>query len=269
MLDAEWERLGRPDPFHVIEGGAGPGTLARAILAADPRCREAMRYVAVEVSATQRAMHPAGIDSVDTLPAGPVIGVVIANELLDNLAFSPVVRHDGQAHAALVDLQDDRLVVTAGPPINVGADVVVSQRAAGEWVSAAHTLLTEGRLVVIDYARQDSADVEIRTYRGHDRGREPLVALGTQDITVDVDLPQLFRSVGPPNRQIDQASWLREHGIDALVEAGRRVWEERAHLGDLEALKARSRINEAAALTDPSGLGSFTVLEWPGSSPNR
>ena len=26
MLDAEWERLGRPDPFTVVEVGAGPGT---------------------------------------------------------------------------------------------------------------------------------------------------------------------------------------------------------------------------------------------------
>ena len=59
-----------------------------------------------------------------------------------------------------------------------------------------------------------------------------------------------------------QAGWLRAHGIDALVEEGKRVWEERKHLGDLEAMRARSRVNEAAALTDSSGLGTFTVLEW-------
>ena len=33
-LDAEWERLGRPDPFTVVDAGAGPGTLARSVLAA-------------------------------------------------------------------------------------------------------------------------------------------------------------------------------------------------------------------------------------------
>ena len=27
-------------------------------------------------------------------------------------------------------------------------------------------------------------------------------------------------------------------------------------------MKARSRVNEAEALTDPSGLGAFRVLEW-------
>ena len=49
-LDAEWERLGRPDPFTVVDAGAGPGTLARSVLAAAPACRDALRYVAVEVS---------------------------------------------------------------------------------------------------------------------------------------------------------------------------------------------------------------------------
>ena len=31
-LDAEWERIGRPDPFTVVDVGAGPGTLARSVL---------------------------------------------------------------------------------------------------------------------------------------------------------------------------------------------------------------------------------------------
>ena len=47
-----------------------------------------------------------------------------------------------------------------------------------------------------------------------------------------------------------------------LVEEGRRIWKDRKHLSDLEAMRARSRVNEAAALTDPNGLGAFTVLEW-------
>ena len=59
-----------------------------------------------------------------------------------------------------------------------------------------------------------------------------------------------------------QADFLRAHGLDDLVAEGRRVWAERAHLGDLEALQARSRVSEAEALTDPTGLGAFRVLEW-------
>ena len=57
-----------------------------------------------------------------------------------------------------------------------------------------------------------------------------------------------------------QAEWLRELGIDELVEEGRRRWDEGAARGDLDALAGRSRVNEAAALTDPAGLGAHRVV---------
>jgi hypothetical protein len=52
------------------------------------------------------------------------------------------------------------------------------------------------------------------------------------------------------------------HGIDALVDEGRRIWEASAGIGDLPALRARSRVREAEALCDPAGMGGFRVLEW-------
>ncbi len=60
-LDAWWDDLGRPDPYVVVEAGAGPGTLARSVLAAQPRCGPALRYVLVERSAAQRARHGDGL----------------------------------------------------------------------------------------------------------------------------------------------------------------------------------------------------------------
>ena len=65
-------------------------------------------------------------------------------------------------------------------------------------------------------------------------------------------------------RDRSQADWLRAHGIDELVEEGRRTWRERAAIGDLAAVRARSRVAEAEALLDPTGLGAFRVLEWAG-----
>ena len=50
-------RPASPTVFTVVEAGAGPGTLARAVLAAAPRCAAALRYVLVERSAPQRALH--------------------------------------------------------------------------------------------------------------------------------------------------------------------------------------------------------------------
>ena len=96
---------------------------------------------------------------------------------------------------------------------------------------------------------------------GHRRGAHPLEGLGTQDITCEVPIDQL------PAPVVDQAQadWLRAEGIDELVEEARRTWRERSAIGDLTAVRALSRVNEAAALLDPAGLGAFRALEWPGT----
>src|SRR3954470_24557624 len=56
-LDEWWTGAGCPDPYVVVEAGAGSGTLARAVLAAAPGCAVALRYVLVERSASLRARH--------------------------------------------------------------------------------------------------------------------------------------------------------------------------------------------------------------------
>ena len=89
----------------------------------------------------------------------------------------------------------------------------------------------------------------------------PTESPGSQDITCEVAIDQLAE-VAPPSASSTQAAWLTEHGIDELVEEGRRVWAERSGVGDLAAMRARSRVAEAEALRDPDGLGAFVVLEW-------
>jgi hypothetical protein len=74
-----------------------------------------------------------------------------------------------------------------------------------------------------------------------------------------VALDQLGRA---PDALRTQAQFLQLHGVDELVAEGKRVWAERADIGDLAALRARSRVAEAEALLDPRGLGAFTVAEW-------
>src|SRR6478736_5383767 len=90
-IDGWWRALGEPVGFTIVEAGAGPGTLARTILAAEPEC--APRYVTVELSAAQRAGHPEGVEAMTELPTG-VTGVVVANELLANLPFR-LAAYDG------------------------------------------------------------------------------------------------------------------------------------------------------------------------------
>ena len=297
-LDRWWSDLDRPDPFVVVEGGAGDGTLARTVLAAEPACSPALRWVAVERSAAHRAVAAASLPVepaaqvlggppgggpvvalVDDLPTGPFSGVVVANELLDNLPPVLAERVDGGWAEVRVGEASGRLVevlVPSGamtraagrwaPAAAPGARIPLVRR-AGRWVERAGACLEEGRVVCVDYGTATTAalaaqDVDdwLRTYRGHRRGGSWLEGLGSQDITCDVPADQL-----QPFRLETQADWLRRWGIDELVGVARRTWHEQASVGGLTALKARSRVSEADALTDPTGLGAFLVLEWPAS----
>ena len=328
-LDGWWREMGEPDPYLVVEAGAGPGTLARSILSAAPDCAHALRYVLVERSSAQRRRHaervpieepslvlpPLDADTgepVPEAPPGPLLTslaelprvpgtstVVLANELLDNLPFDLAERRDGAWHEVRVahgrplaaGLHEAR--VAHGRPLGAGlrevtvplddtrADLldrlvpepddgarVPIQAAAGEWLRGAlATAGRRGRVVALDYATS-SADMAarpmdewLRTYRSHTRAGGYLEALGEQDVTCEVAVDQLA-TVRPPTDDRVQHEWLRLWGIDALVEEGKRAWTERAHVGDLAAVAARSRVTEAEALLDPAGLGAFRALEW-------
>ncbi len=313
VYDQWWHRLGEPDPFVVIDCGAGTGTLANSIRLAEPECSAALTYVLVERSAALREQHanhlllsapqlalgpssrsddhevePAErgtgprFVSVESMPALSIVGVVVANELLDNLPFGIVERRAGEWHEVRVALgtSPDRFVerlVPATERVAREADALVAdapegarfpiETRAASWLRNTLGQVDRGRVLVIDYASttpqlatRSSADW-LRTYRLHERGGTPLEHLGDQDITVDVCIDQLAR-VHRPDSDESQADFLRGHGLDELVDEGRRIWNERGPVGDLAAVRGRSRVNEAEALTDPAGLGSFRVVEW-------
>jgi len=323
-LDRWWEAMGEPDPFVVVDAGAGRGRLASDVLRAAPGCRPALRYVMVERAAVLRAaqrellpvepiedaLGPAArtdpdepavpvtgvgpiVTSAPDLPAAPVDGVVLANELLDNLPFRIVERVDDGWLEARVGGGDagglTELLVPAAPELAAAADRVAAgatvpvgarlpvPTAATEWLRRAGELLRRGYLVAIDYAADADALVSrgqdgwLRTYRGHDRGDSPLAAPGSQDITCDVPVEHLLESAGRAGLTLvehtSQTGWLRGLGIDELADAGAQAWRARASVGDLEAVAARSRVHEADALTDPSGLGAHHVFVFEKLAP--
>jgi SAM-dependent MidA family methyltransferase len=198
-LDQWWDELGRPDPFTVVEAAAGRGMLARTVLLAEPRCAPALTYVLVERSDALRALHgehlpvsdpslafpprvgdddaePTGPDegdepgqspggtgprvvSLGELPAFRVQGVVLANELLDNLAFRLLEQSDTGWQEVLLgvgpeeslveilvpaDEADVELAQRLAPAAPVGGRLPV-QRSVGEWFGRAPAPHARGR----------------------------------------------------------------------------------------------------------------------------
>ena len=319
FLDRSWIELGRPDPFVVVDAGAGRGRLAADVLRAGPDCARALRYVLVERAAAlragqrelltlepaDRAFGPAVRDDPDEAPRpiegiGPMVtslselpalelshGVVVANELLDNLPFRVAERSGGTWAEVRVGNGNGgggfaEVVVPASPEVAAAADDVAAEvavpdgarlpvpTATVDWLAACGHVLRRGFLVVLDYADSAASLAArpqhewLRTYRAHQRGGSPLDAPGTQDITATVPVEHLVTHATRAGfrlaEQTTQAEWLGALGIDDLVDDARGLWRERAAVGDLEALAARSRVTEAAALADPSGLGAHRVF---------
>ena len=314
-LDDWWHELGDPDPFVLVEVGAGPGTLARSVRLAAPECAGALLHVLVERTPGQRLLHEAhlpgwvGERSGEELQAlvarrligtGPVFvsapeppasfdGIVLANELLDNLAFDIVRVCPGDGDEGMVDAlevavdaegicefvvrsldrSEDTTTRELAARIDSGGkgDWFPLQAQAIGWIADMRSRIGNGRLVVIDYA-STTKELAVRpdfgwmrTFRGHERGSHPLDTPGSQDITVDVALDQIQMDV-PADVVESQTAFLERFGIDELVDEGRRVWEANPHAPGLGEIRGRSRIREAEALLEAGGLGGFTVMQW-------
>jgi len=217
------------------------------------------------------------------LPAGPVTGVVVANELVDNLPFRIVERTPGGwneirvaesdgGFAEIVLPAEEGLASVAGRLV-AARDIPAGARlplptALSDWLRSAAGMLRRGVIAVIDYG----APVEelagrgqagwLRTYRGQRPGGSPLDTPGAQDITADVPAEALQRAAAAAGlvvlTETTQAEWLRTLGVEELVEEARAAWHGRA-ANDLAAIAARSRVQEADALLDPAGLGAHRV----------
>ena len=236
-LDGWWRDLEQPDPFFVVEAGAGRGRLAADVLAAVPACLPALRYVLVERSDALRAeqrellvLEPVedavgptvvvdeDMEAVPVTGAGPIVtslaelpvvglrGVVLVNELLDNLPFRVVERGGDGWNEVRVALDGERFVemlVPAGPDLAAEADLLAPAAVpdgtrlplptgAREWLRECAQALERGLLVLIDYVAPVAELVArgshgwLRTYRDHERGGGPLDAPGAQDLTADV-----------------------------------------------------------------------------------
>ena len=284
-VESEHERLGRPQAFTVVEEGAGSGSLLDPLLDAlsfEPQ------VVAVEASpAARQVLTDRFPDATIVAPAantlGRLAGVVVANELLDNLPMAIAVREADGWSERCVGVEDGDLALVRAPvrdavngwvsqwagEVSEGGIVEV-QLAAAEWLERTISRMSAGSIVAIDYG--DTAELlaprrasgTLRTYRAHHLGPHPLDEPGQTDITADVNFTALL-AVGH-RRGLDcelvrQDDFLTRFGLRDRLAALRARELDLARGDDtMGRLRVRSEVSEVETILHPGGLGDFRVL---------
>ncbi|HEY3522653.1 MAG TPA: SAM-dependent methyltransferase [Candidatus Limnocylindrales bacterium] len=285
-----WQRLGRPQPFVVREFGAGSGALAAALLGrlatdASPLF-DVVRYQPVErnphrVAELEARFAAGGLQGRLERAAGPMTGVVIANEFLDALPFHRVegnAAYDGALAELFVVIDGDGLREKPGPPSTPvlaarlaaeGVALASGQRAEvrladGPWIASLAEDLRAGVAIVVDYALPADDLYSTRrmagtlvAYLGHVAHGDPFQSIGRQDLTAHVDLTALERSARGADLDVlgatSQAEFLVGCGLEQLVEDARS--DERTGLAAWSELRA-----SVARLLDPRATGGFRVV---------
>ncbi len=283
-LQQAWEALGRPEPLRLVELGAGDGTLARGILLGLEVAGIPVGYTAVEVSSGARErlrglpvrVEPS-FEAVEPLDPG----VVLANELLDNLPFRRVRRRRGALVEVRIGLDAGRLAEVEVPcepdlaalvvdGLGEGQEAVVPTGALA-LVELLAAKLARGYALLIDYGSVGGPAGEVHGYRGHAVLEDVLADPGSADVTAGVDL-------GLVAARAEELGLVR-HGIvsqwRALLALGYERWAqgERARQADLlaarrglEAVRAFEGRSRASLLVDPAALGRlrWLLLSTPG-----
>ncbi len=298
-----WERLGRPDPFTVREIGSGIGGLAYDIIAAlldnHPELRTSLVYRLAEPNRHRQSEAVAAMAQVglgdfviaeDTdVPAEPITGVVLANEVADALPVHRLVLRGSQLMERYVTWGADSFVETEGDVSDPGLGEPLLARLKGEgvvptdgdrldvspaavtWFRSAARGLQRGYLLTIDYGypaaelyRGHRLSGTLRTYAGHVAGEDPFVRVGEQDLTAHVDFSALIAGGVAEGLALagltQQSLFLERLGLgQVLVDAQ-----------DTEGMTAAEYFALRAAvfrLIDPGGMGRFHVLAMARDAP--
>jgi SAM-dependent MidA family methyltransferase len=252
------QSLRDPADFAVVDVGAGGGELLAGLADLAPA-----RWSLVGVDVAPRP--PSLPDRVrwQREAPGSVTGLLLAVELLDVVPLDIVelraagprlveVDIDGAERLGLPPTADDLAWLQQWWPVaDIGNRAEIGLPRDAMWRRLTGSL-TRGLAVAVDYAAVPARDVAgtLTAYRG---GRQLApVPDGSCDITAHVLMESLLDD---GDSVMTQRKALQSLGIGGSLPA---------YDGDPVAhLAALSRAGEAAELTDPSGLGSFSWLLHP------
>ena len=242
-----WDSMDRPSPLDVLEVGAGDGTLSGQIQSGMHEAAETLRYRAVERSSGARdAIERRGISAHPSLAEiEPFTGIVVANELLDNLPFHRLAERSGEVLELMVGVDGNRFVLVEGRP---SPDAIAALRrplsrdeerpvspATDAFVSELGAVLLRGYVFLFDYGfGEGSPAQQTRSYRNQDVIADVLANPGSRDISAGVDFDSLASAAHERGFEV----WGPVSQRDGLFRLGFREW--------LHALRDRQLAAEAA-----------------------
>ena len=289
LLEQVDATLGHPDRVDLVDVGAGRGELLRqvaALLAEFPPEYEQHTGAAalagrLHLHAVERAERPAGIPAEVTWGADlpeQVVGLVVANEWLDNIPVDVVEASPDGLRQVLVDLGTgeeapggaiglrdaswlSRWWPLTGADPGTRAEVGFPRDLA--WAAVVHSV-RRGVVVAIDYGHVKDervvGDYETGTLTGYREGRAvPPVPDGSCDLTshvaVDACAAAGERAGASSTRLLHQREALTALGIE-----GAQPSAELASTDPVAYARGLAAASEAAELLDPHGLGGFWWL---------
>lgn len=268
------QALGSPEHLDVVDVGAGDGGLLHGVLQAVPdEVRRRLRATAVEIRSVPAELDP-DINWTAVMPE-KVIGVVVANEYLDNVACDVVQRSAGQLRQLMVNSTGDEELgepVTPAeqqwlqhwwPGLEDGdrAELGLSRDVA--WARIVQRL-ARGVAVAVDYGhtRPERASGRFApgTLTGYRNGYQvTAVPDGTSDITAHVAIDSCATAGSAAGAE--HTALMRQR--DALLALGLSAQPpplSLAHSAPRRYVIELSQSSAVAELTDPSAMGAFWWL---------
>ncbi len=296
-----WELQGQPDPFIVLEQGAGRGNLGQQLSAwakeAQPAMYSALQYRTEDIHA--------GYDALQVQEDNAPVSVLLSNELVDAFPVHIVEKREDVLYEVYVDVHHGRLhEILSEPDSAEVAGYLDAYRIpwksyrdgwraeinldALKWMGHSAQILksrTSRRrnnfLLTIDYGDKARALYTPERYRGtlacyfqHSLTERPLVRPGEQDITAHVNFSALIdegrRNGLRLHTYTTQKEWLESNGLNEEIEQKRTIefsamdTERATDRGQKALLQWHTFRQGISALTDPQGMGNFKVLIMKG-----
>jgi SAM-dependent MidA family methyltransferase len=288
-----WHILDCPNPFNLLEMGAGQGFLAVDILnylkTQSPALFEVIQYQIIEASPAliqqqQEVLkdYPVDWQSWSEIADNSLVGCCFANELVDAFPVHQVIVESGELKEIYVTIDEAGLTERIGelstpqlaiyfqdvginllaPPYKNGYRTEVNL-AALAWLQTVAQKLKKGYLITLDYGYSAQRYYNPQRDRGtlqcyyqHRRHNNPYVNLGQQDITTHVDFTALQHYGKSYGLQV--LGQTKQGMLLMALGLGERLATLSSGQFDLQQiLHRRDALHQ---LIDPTGLGGFETL---------